>query len=69
MSSCPLACAVSSCLSCAAPDGAGAVKVQQPALDPPCSFQGPAGGPEPKDPSKMEGDKRPFEGCMENLQV
>lgn len=56
-------------LSCAAPDGAGAVAVQQPVTDPPGTLQPPAKGQELEDPVKMEGEKSP-RGCVtENKQV
>lgn len=58
-------------LFCAAPDGAGAVDVQPPVLDPPGRLQASAEGAEPKDPSKSEGDEslRSFRCCAENMQV
>lgn len=56
-------------LSCAAPEGAGAVDVQQLVLDPPGSLKAPAEEPEPKDPSKMEGEKSPAGCCTKNQQV
>lgn len=56
-------------LFCAAPDGAGAVAVQQPVTDPPGTLQPRTEGQDLEDPFKMEGEKSPRGCAAENKQV